>query len=120
MVWDLRGKKGINREMEQQMLVNNDCGATQEQWDIEWTLIIKPCLVYPTPLNSCSLQVSLAIPLFQEQTLYLGSFRQLGGRSKFLPDSFETSSFSAGNNPHAKETAGGGKFFSPTVCYCYF
>ena len=46
--------------------------------------------------------------------LHLNSFRQLGGISRFLPNSFESWFFSAQNNPHAKETFQGGKFCSPT------
>lgn len=42
-------------------------------------------------------------------------FRQLGGRSKVLPESFGLWFFSAQNNLHAKETFWGEKFCSSVV-----
>lgn len=46
------------------------------------------------------------IALFWEQTFYLNSFRQLGKRTKFLPDLLDLIIFSS-NNLHARDVWGG-------------
>ena len=56
----------------------------------------------------------LTAVLFLEQVLCVHSFRQLEGRSKFLPKSFGFLLFSAQNNSYTKNTLWGGKFYSPT------
>ena len=83
--------------------------------NIEWTLVSRLCWVSPATLSSCSLHVPLVVALFQEETLCLKFFRKLGGKSKFLPESFGPPLFSAQDNAHAQERFWGTEFCCPTV-----
>ena len=50
--------------------------------DTEWILISRSCWVSPTSPRLYSLQISVVIPIFQEQALYLNSCSQLKGKKQ--------------------------------------
>ena len=102
VVWDLRGVAGNSRG-DEKAWETSVCWARHRKQDPEWILMSRPCWVPTTTSSPSSLQMSLVIALSQDQALYLPSSRQLGGRSKVLPESSGPWLFAAWNNLHAEE-----------------
>ena len=94
-------------EIESKRLVKKK-NVGQRQWDTERNFNSLSLSVYHT--NEFILWLSMVMAAFLGQLLCLQSFRQLGGRSKLIPEPLGPW-FSARNSVRAK----GGKFCSPTV-----
>ena len=90
-----RGGRQFTRSRKSKCLVNKCLLGLHRKQDTRWSLISRACRVSPTIPHPYSLQISLVRALFWEQRLHLNSSRQLGGRSKFLPESLGPWLFSA-------------------------